>query len=935
MSGEFYINGDPVDEITKEEIIQSLGLDGVAADKAAAAESATLAQAWAEGTLPGGAGTKSAKEWSDDAAASVADAAEEADRAEAEADEAAQAAANALITLVGYIAPDFVRTIVAQFGVTYTFAEPTLAGQYANGDWWALGPVSITSISPASFLHDGTSAQGAYTGRAVHGTMVNPGNRSFASGGQTVNNAGNQPQGFDSLRGVSSSPVYNADFNDDPGATGEPLNVTTGSVVKFVSRLTGLPANNRPAGLDMVVLTVVDQIPLAGSIRPGVSGTDKTSLINQADFNLGVFQNLAPPASAPTFSQALDWIDRYHETSAPDSINNTHAKGINNHREYGQHIAQDVFRAALCLHLSNFTEAQKRQILTGLATIANDLVSRFDEGGWTIANGGGNMWKLPIIAIAMAALPVGKRPPAWAEALSFANRLRWAENGQLVRVDPVMVDQPRFIGSGGGFNEPVDRASYQPHMVGAVDWGFDRSQPHFYGSNWGLNYRSIWSYALLPGLHALEMMTGGKAILDAPQLWLYMDNVYTRRALINAYPPFAEANGLATFALDMLDSHRVAKVTAPVIAEANVRGATLWLRCDISLDDSVAAPATSAFSVLVNGVASAVDAVSLFRQNIGLTLASPVAGTDVVTVNYTAPGSNPVKNVDGVNLASFSGQAVTNRTEKVGGSNSAFPVVRFAAGVRRATFTPGGTLGASNTSTGTLFLRLRIPTLPSSGTNLFYNTTVGNATLRIGVSSSGRLNLLVRNATGGIIADVLTPVFSIAANTFYDALFSWDLTQTTNTQGLNCFLNGSASTLTFNTWNGGAGVVAGWARDPDIGATSPFARNTGFAYQWGAAGTLDFDLAAFWLNTATRVDITSSSERAKFAPGVIGSRGDGVTGSIPTQFHVGTAAQWNDEFGMNRGTGSRFYPMQRTLFPNYTESAGLGDVTDVSGSEWV
>jgi hypothetical protein len=49
----------------------------------AAANSATLSQAWAEGTLPGGAGTKSAKEHALDAAASAAGVATDANRAEA------------------------------------------------------------------------------------------------------------------------------------------------------------------------------------------------------------------------------------------------------------------------------------------------------------------------------------------------------------------------------------------------------------------------------------------------------------------------------------------------------------------------------------------------------------------------------------------------------------------------------------------------------------------------------------------------------------------------------------------------------------------------------------------------------------------------------------------------------------------------------------
>lgn len=62
MSGEFVINGSAITETTKDEIVEALGLQ--------------FSQAWAEGTLPGGAGTKSAKGHAEDAAQSVIDAGE-------------------------------------------------------------------------------------------------------------------------------------------------------------------------------------------------------------------------------------------------------------------------------------------------------------------------------------------------------------------------------------------------------------------------------------------------------------------------------------------------------------------------------------------------------------------------------------------------------------------------------------------------------------------------------------------------------------------------------------------------------------------------------------------------------------------------------------------------------------------------------------------
>jgi hypothetical protein len=41
-------------------------------------------------------------------------------------------------------------TSVSQFGITWTFSADHQVGQYANGDFWVVGPVTITGISPAS-----------------------------------------------------------------------------------------------------------------------------------------------------------------------------------------------------------------------------------------------------------------------------------------------------------------------------------------------------------------------------------------------------------------------------------------------------------------------------------------------------------------------------------------------------------------------------------------------------------------------------------------------------------------------------------------------------------------------------------------------------------------------------------------------------------------
>ncbi|MZQ49076.1 MAG: hypothetical protein GT598_08730 [Bacteroidales bacterium] len=72
-------------------------------------------------------------------------------------------------------------------------------------------------------------------------------------------------------------------------------------------------------------------------------------------------------------------------------------------------------------------------------------------------------------------------------------------------------------------------------------------------------------------------------------------------------------------------------------------------------------PAASAFNVIVHSSTRAVNAVTISGSKVILTLASPVAYGDVVTVSYNKPVSNPLQCPLGMQAASLSVQTVTNR----------------------------------------------------------------------------------------------------------------------------------------------------------------------------------------------------------------------------------------------------------------------------------
>lgn len=132
-------------------------------------------------------------------------------------------------------------TSISQWGITWQFSEPREYGQFANGDYWVVGPVTITNMSPA---WDGT----------YNGWEVNP----------TVQSK----QGF--LAGTGAGGTY-----DESLRPAMPFVVTSGSLVKTIGGTTTASASRIKTA---VVLTVLTAAPPGGGsnvFRPPYVGSDK------------------------------------------------------------------------------------------------------------------------------------------------------------------------------------------------------------------------------------------------------------------------------------------------------------------------------------------------------------------------------------------------------------------------------------------------------------------------------------------------------------------------------------------------------------------------------------------------------------------------------------------------------------------------------------
>ncbi|NLF29872.1 MAG: hypothetical protein GX591_03170, partial [Planctomycetes bacterium] len=261
-------------------------------------------------------------------------------------------------------------TQISQFGITWTFAQPVECGQFANGDWWVVGPVDIVAIDPASF------DAGGYV---INGSMINPVPES-------------QQQGFDSRVGVTYVPALNVAYGVSPAS---PLTVPPhASLLSSISL--GEPEGS--VTIDTVaILTVLPEAAPAGSFRPAYCTADKTIRYNVSQLDYGLLRKLAPAGSPPS----LATVERMFERPWIEYVADHPSRAIHprqNMPDYGREISSNVSQAALSLHL-DYTDAQKATLLVRFVQVGIDFYGIVQAGGddvW-VANGGhmhGRKWPI-------------------------------------------------------------------------------------------------------------------------------------------------------------------------------------------------------------------------------------------------------------------------------------------------------------------------------------------------------------------------------------------------------------------------------------------------------------------------------------------------------------------------------------------------------------
>jgi len=256
---------------------------------------------------------------------------------------------------------------VSQYGITWTFDHAYQVGQFVTGDWWVVGPVTITTVSPAP----------AGSGSAFrHGSMVNPTmayepNSTYQAYDGRVNGYNDSygatypltldpSEGIKSLISVESIINYPLIVADEPNP-----------FPAHYASTESVPSAAFTALRNAAILTVVATPPASNAFRPPFVGTTKPILTTDG-IRTNLLPSLTKPSSAPNLADLARCLARPHISVQKKQYVSAYIAPINNEMGYGRDLMNYLGDAELVI-CCDYTLNQKLPILYGLIQQGIDI----------------------------------------------------------------------------------------------------------------------------------------------------------------------------------------------------------------------------------------------------------------------------------------------------------------------------------------------------------------------------------------------------------------------------------------------------------------------------------------------------------------------------------------------------------------------------------
>ena len=286
------------------------------------------------------------------------------------------------LSLVWLILPQVTQAAqtsqITQFGITWTFDKEYEYGQFANGDYWVVGPVNITNVTPG------------WNGES-HGSMINPmpiprGKQAYDSryGGFDSSLLVEAPVTLEPNTSLISAISWTDADKDDPD---------------YPYEQGGVP---RPFLRGAAVLTVVESIPPEGSFRPPYAGNNKPMYLT-SNLRKDLLPNLTLVENTPDINDVAEdfervWLD--HFTHHGDGTQ--YSSPSENMPNYGREYSILVGKASLLLMLDEEElisrwGSDKDTLLIRFVQLGIDLYAVVENGGYWWSGGGlnhGRKWPI-------------------------------------------------------------------------------------------------------------------------------------------------------------------------------------------------------------------------------------------------------------------------------------------------------------------------------------------------------------------------------------------------------------------------------------------------------------------------------------------------------------------------------------------------------------
>ncbi len=481
----------------------------------------------------------------------------------------------ALLTVLFIITIIFVPQIskaatqVTQYGITWTFNKDYQTGQFANGDYWVVGPVTIINIDPKST---------DISGRVKNGSMVNP---SPIQPGPSPWPPG-YTHGYDSaLVSTNFEPTLNVGRpNNQDISSKNSLVVQPGS--SLVSTISVDGAGATPQFRTAAILTVLTAPAPAGSFRPAYCDNDKTIRFNKSQLDYSLLGNLPPVSSTPRLHQQPgdtqdSSVERMFERPWIDHIPDWLSRALHpaeNMPNYGREISAEVGTAALMLHL-DYSNAEKETLLVRFVQLGIDNYSIVKAGGhenWP-GNGGhasGRKWPILFAGLMLNDAEMKAIGTTTAFPSKCGTGPCFGEDSQTFYVTQADVDIASQVGGpckmlGHHDSECNDQEDYTQQDISLPEWGIRHYYDPFQDDrNWHSSTKSGYRYCCTAcswagwtlAAHIMEETAQARTLWNHKAIFDYQDRYMDIEGDWRVFSELPNGPTLSAFVAEMWDTYR-------------------------------------------------------------------------------------------------------------------------------------------------------------------------------------------------------------------------------------------------------------------------------------------------------------------------------------------------------------------------------------------